>query len=279
MDLSNDYGAAPARALEMLAQPGPALLGRADEAVDLSALWTELVRGQCKIEETTFTELTCAVVVTRGQRASGRRGTLSRRHAEVLERSLVEGARKSVAMDLGLCPSSVAEILKHGFGFMGLSCWPSRIPLLLVMAAHAQRARELDRAVAARLLENQRLSRQTISVKRPDTELALRLTRAEYAVTRLLVEGRSYAEMAVIRQTSARTVANQLAAAFHRLGVSGRAELLSLLAAQKVASWRISTRGAAPSAPEAFLGLARAAARRGRPAKAAGGLSSLEKSE
>ena len=61
MDLSNDYGVAPARALEMLAQPSPALLGRAEEAIDLSALWTELVRGQCKIEETTFTEQSCAV--------------------------------------------------------------------------------------------------------------------------------------------------------------------------------------------------------------------------
>jgi hypothetical protein len=42
----------------------------------------------------------------------------------------------------------------------------------------------------------------------------------------LEIEGKSYAEMAELRQTSKRTVANQLAAAFHRLRISGRAELL-----------------------------------------------------
>jgi len=200
-----------------------------------------LVRGSCKIEETVFSEQSCALVVTRGHCAAGRGSALSKRHAEILERSLIEGARKSVAIDLGLCPSSVAEILKQGFGFMGLSCWPSRIPLLLVLAAHAQRARELDRAAAARLADNQQFLRQTISVTRPDNELAAQLTPAEFAVTRLLMEGKSYAQMALVRQTSARTVANQLAAAFHRLGVSGRAELLCSLASRKVAAWRIST--------------------------------------
>jgi DNA-binding CsgD family transcriptional regulator len=240
MDLSNDQGAAPARAHELLAQRshGPSRLVHADEAIHLSALWTELVRGSCKIEESQFTQHTCALVVTRDR--SDSRVALSKRHAEVLERSLIEGARKSVAVDLGLCPSTVAEILKQGFTFMGLSCWPSRIPLVLVLAARAKRAQELTRHALALAAQNQVFSRQTISVARPDNELSVRLTPAEYAVTRLLVEGKSYADMALLRETSARTVANQLASAFHRLGVSGRAELLCLLAARKVASWRIS---------------------------------------
>jgi hypothetical protein len=40
--------------------------------------------------------------------------------------------------------------------------------------------------------------------------------------------------MAKLRATSKRTVANQLASAFHRLGISGRAELLCLLAKRKL---------------------------------------------
>ena len=266
MDLSNDHGVAPARTLEVFARSGPAHTERAVEAVDLSALWTELVRGSCKIEDTVFTEQTCALVVTRAERAAGREIALSKRHAEILERSLIEGARKSVAIDLGLCPSSVAEILKQGFGFMGLSCWPSRIPLLLVLAAHAQRARELDRAAAARLADNQQFLQQTISVSRPDNELAARLTPAEFAVTRLLVEGKSYAQMAFLRRTSTRTVANQLAAAFHRLGVSGRAELLCLLASRKVAAWRISTPtgGVSRASTASPAGVLRVAGRQGR---------------
>jgi DNA-binding CsgD family transcriptional regulator len=242
MDLSNEHGVAPARAHEVLAHygHGSSRPVHADEAIHLSALWTELMRGSCKIEESQFTQHSCALVVTRDRSAGRNAVPLSKRHAEVLERSLIEGARKSVAIDLGLCPSTVAEILKQGFMFMGLSCWPSRIPLLLVLAAHARRAPELARPANALAAENQAFSRQTISVARPDNELSVWLTPAEYAVTRLLVEGKSYADMAVLREASARTVANQLASAFHRLGVSGRAELLCLLAARRVASWRIS---------------------------------------
>ncbi len=210
-----------------------------DEAVGLAVLWTELLNGYCRIEHTEFTPQTCSVVVSRGHRVTGdERAPLPARDIEILERSLLEGVRKSVAADFGLCPSSVAEILRRCFAFMGLSCWPSRIPLLLVMAAHAKAASPSPRAEKIVLAQNQQFLRQSISAARPDNELAKCLSPAELAVTRLLIEGRSYAEVARLRQTSRRTVANQLASGFHRLGISGRAELLCLLAKQKVASWQ-----------------------------------------
>ena len=177
------------------------------------------------------------MVVTRGHRLSGEEGArLSARDTEILERALLEGVRKSVAVDFGLCPSSIAEILRRCFVFMGLSCWPSRIPLLLVMAAHAKHAPEAQRGAQQLLAQNQQFLRQSISVARPDNELSEWLSPAEYAVTRLLIEGKSYQEMAKLRETSKRTVANQLASAFHRLGISGRAELLCLLAKRKLGS-------------------------------------------
>ncbi|HKO49936.1 MAG TPA: helix-turn-helix transcriptional regulator [Polyangiaceae bacterium] len=219
---------------------GPGLIGAAsvrpvEERASLSALWTELVSGLCKIEHTEFTQQTCTVVVTRAHRLSGEEGArLSSRDTEILERALLEGVRKSVAADFGLCPSSIAEILRRCFVFMGLSCWPSRIPLLLVMAAHAKYAPDSQRGAKLLLSQNQQFPRQTISVARPDNELSAWLSPAEYAVTRLLIEGKSYQEMAKLRATSKRTVANQLASAFHRLGISGRAELLCLLAQRKL---------------------------------------------
>jgi DNA-binding CsgD family transcriptional regulator len=232
-----------------------------DEMASLSALWTELVSGLCKIEQTEFTQQTCTVVVARGHLSGPEGGRLSPRDTEILERALLEGVRKSVAVDFGLCPSSIAEILRRCFVFMGLSCWPSRIPLLLVMAAHAKHAPDSQRGAKLLLAQNQQFARQTISVTRPDNELSESLSPAEYAVTRLLIEGKSYQEMAKLRQTSKRTVANQLASAFHRLGISGRAELLCLLAKRKLEHGH-SVVNAKPSlalAPNTVLGFARVA--------------------
>jgi DNA-binding CsgD family transcriptional regulator len=264
----SDYGAGPAvtvAGLEIVASGPPRL---PDEATSLSALWTELVSGFCRVEQAEFTPQTCSVVVTRGHRLAGdERPPLPARDIQILERSLLEGVRKSVAADFGLCPSSVAEILRRCFVFMGLSCWPSRIPLLIVMAAHAKAISSSPRAEKVVLAQNQQFSRQSISATRPDNELSAWLSPAEFAVTRLLIEGRSYAEVALLRQTSKRTVANQLASAFHRLGISGRAELLCLLAKQKQASWQEpppSTRPFTLSPAEPAPTFALAAGGRGR---------------
>lgn len=57
-----------------------------------------------------------------------------------------------------------------------------------------------------------------------------RLTTSEREVATLVAEGLSSQEIAVRRQRSVRTVENQLAATFRKLGVGSRAELLALLA-------------------------------------------------
>jgi DNA-binding CsgD family transcriptional regulator len=274
--VTNDFAPAPT-GLASVRAVGSCLQRPGDEAASLSALWTELVSGFCKIEQTEFTQHTCGVVVSRSHRPAGEsRPSLPLRDREILERSLVEGVRKSVAADFGLCASSIAEILRRCFLFMGLSCWPSRIPLVLVIAAHAKLAPESQRGAKLLLAQNQQLSRQTISAVRPDNDLSVWLSPAEFAVTRLLIEGKSYAAMAALRQTSKRTVANQLASAFHRLGISGRAELLCLLAQRKLVNWQSGPTTPRPAAlsvvpavstfatAEAALGFARVAGDRAR---------------
>ncbi|HEY8944571.1 MAG TPA: helix-turn-helix transcriptional regulator [Polyangiaceae bacterium] len=68
-----------------------------------------------------------------------------------------------------------------------------------------------------------------MSVERPETLLRDHLTAAEYDVTCKVLEGASYAEISVCRSKSNRTVANQMASVFHRLGVSGRSALIARL--------------------------------------------------
>lgn len=58
------------------------------------------------------------------------------------------------------------------------------------------------------------------------------LTPAERQVVALLLEGKSNAQIARARRTSARTVANQVASIFKKLSVSSRAELLAMGAAR-----------------------------------------------
>lgn len=61
------------------------------------------------------------------------------------------------------------------------------------------------------------------------TGTGARLTAAERAVTRALVTGRSNAEIAALRGVSVRTVANQLASIYEKLGVGSRLELVALV--------------------------------------------------
>lgn len=56
------------------------------------------------------------------------------------------------------------------------------------------------------------------------------LTSAEKEIVVHVLEGRSNAEIARARGTSARTVANQLAAVFRKLGVQSRSELARVCA-------------------------------------------------
>jgi DNA-binding CsgD family transcriptional regulator len=64
-------------------------------------------------------------------------------------------------------------------------------------------------------------------------EGAVRLTPSERAVVALAVAGHSNASIAAARGSSPRTIANQLASAYQKLGLSGRRELRAGLRGQK----------------------------------------------
>lgn len=54
-----------------------------------------------------------------------------------------------------------------------------------------------------------------------------KLTPAERAVAEAMIDGKSNAEIAKLRGRSVRTIANQIASIFRKLGVGSRAELAS----------------------------------------------------
>ncbi|MCA9599922.1 MAG: helix-turn-helix transcriptional regulator [Myxococcales bacterium] len=73
-----------------------------------------------------------------------------------------------------------------------------------------------------------RLAALSLPASKPEQVAAL--SPAEREVVRLALGGFGNGEIAELRQTSLRTVANQLASAYKKLGVSGRSELANKLA-------------------------------------------------
>jgi len=225
----------------------------------LTELWDQLVCGRVHVVDTFHSEQWCYLLLELRPPDGQPRRPLSERKTEMLARTLRGERQKAVAVDLRLAPSTIALTVSECLKSMGLDGRAARVPIPLVMAAHALteetpfthgRASELalelpgvaDLPVDALRGGGGRPCR-VVSVPRPDTELGAILSGAEHAVARLLVEGKSYAEMAWLRGTSVRTVANQVASIFQKTGVSGRAEFLSAL----VRKQKLIPRGTAES--------------------------------
>jgi DNA-binding CsgD family transcriptional regulator len=72
-----------------------------------------------------------------------------------------------------------------------------------------------------------------LSVRDASDRVLPDLTAAEMDVADLIRKGHSNAVIASIRRTSVRTVANQIASIFRKLGVGSRVELAALLARRR----------------------------------------------
>jgi len=197
------------------------------EAADLAPLWQALTEGKLAIadhfstQERHFLILECLDARVDTPR-------LSSRQLNLLQRLLLGQPQKGLAIDYQLSASTVAGTLAETLRVLGLNVSASRAPALLSLMLHAHRGQApIDRGRVSTIESERRL--RVVSVKHLDEAIGSKLSRAERMVVRLRTEGRSHAEIAQLRRTSRRTIANQLASASRKLGVSGRCELLSYL--------------------------------------------------
>jgi DNA-binding NarL/FixJ family response regulator len=207
-----------------------------DKTMLLAELWKQLVSGALRIVDTFHSEQRCYLTLTAPATVGKTPRRLSARKVETLQRILLGERQKTVALDCNLAASTIALTVAECLRTLGLDSRTARVPALVALAAHAARgetetlACKLSDFMLPASAEGAReRSYLVVSVERPDLEIGSSLSAAEYAVARLLVEGKSYAEMAVVRGTSVRTVANQVASVFQKVGVSGRSEFLSSL--------------------------------------------------
>ena len=149
--------------------------------------------------------------------------------APLLETWLLGTPQKVISLELGVPASSVTARLKRSLAALGVECQPSKVPLVvgLLAAASTGRSPVVDARLAELRFGPERYL--VLGVARPEVTLAGQLSPAEYQTMCLLVEGFSYARIAHSRKVAGRTVANQVASMFRRLGISGRSELRGFL--------------------------------------------------
>ena len=195
-------------------------------AIDGAVAWRDLTEGRTTIVDEFSIHGWSFLVVRRSTERSGRR--LTARSLEILEEVLLGTDPKVVSIERGLSASTIATCLKQACETIGIRCKPSNVPLLLMALARAAKGDgRLERGRAAEFLYSGD-SHLVLCVPSPHRVFDSVLSPAETAVMRMRLEGKSHAEIAARRRTSRRTVANQVATAFHRLGVSCRSDLLAL---------------------------------------------------
>lgn len=191
--------------------------------IDLALTWRELTRGLSRIVGWFFTDQRYGLILAMSDHAP--EPALSGRRLEIVESILCGVGQKTVALNFGAAPSTIALNAHRGLADIGAAGRPSRVHPMLMQIAKAECERSLASAAISFVFSSFG-DLQVIGTPRPDRHLAGNTPAAELDVVRFLFEGCSYAEIAATRRTSQRTVANQLAAVFKRLGVSGRNELM-----------------------------------------------------
>jgi DNA-binding NarL/FixJ family response regulator len=209
--------------------------------LDLSSVWPELISGRTRIVNSGVTQGHHYFQLAAGGAARGRH-KLTANRVEMFERVLLGEPQKVVAFEVGCSTSTVATAVGDCLRAMGLNGGTSRVPALLVLVLHALRGRPHGVEVRVERSPGAGGELQVVSSARLEAHLRDKLTTTELEVVDLLVQGRTHAEIAAFRRKSARTIANQIASAYRKLGVSGRMELLCYLVS------RLGTAGAREAA-------------------------------
>lgn len=205
--------------------PGDGDLAANGHPFELSCLWQGLCCGSYRVRDH-FSSPDRHYALAEWLGPTPRDLPFAERRLAALRRVLAGQPQKEVAYVEKLGSATVATDLQRVLDYMGFVLPPSRVPLILAMASHASSctSHRFDARCTELIADSDTF--HVISTERPENRLAEQLSPTELAVLKLFVEGRSYGEIATLRQTSVRTVANQLASIYDRLEVSGRGELL-----------------------------------------------------
>jgi DNA-binding CsgD family transcriptional regulator len=209
-----------------------------------AALWEELVRGRARVHDHYFDQEWMALRIV----SVDKKVALSNLSQTILNQTFSARAQKVVSIQRGIAPSTVTGALRRALSHLGLECAPSRMPVLLQIIAEAGL---IGAPVPNVVSVEQRVDTHlytTILLHDPSAWLLARLSAGEAAVTRLRLHGTSLEAISSSRGRAVRTIANQLAAAYRKLHVSSRSDLLAMLISEYLQG-TVPPPNHAPSAP------------------------------
>ncbi|MBI2390673.1 MAG: helix-turn-helix transcriptional regulator [Deltaproteobacteria bacterium] len=204
-----------AMALAIEQARGPLRTSNGDEAV---SMWTALVEGRWTLLEHFDRGGRRYIVAHRNEPRVRGALALSPREEQVAGYAALGHPVKLIAYELGLSSSTVSEHLATAMDKLGV---PTRADLARVWAG----ANAMPVEAAAPLDDHERLAVAAADIgERADDP---RLNETERGIVAAILRGESNAAIAQARGTSPRTVANQIARMFKKLGVGSRAELVA----------------------------------------------------
>ncbi|MGC4092935.1 MAG: helix-turn-helix transcriptional regulator [Polyangiaceae bacterium] len=221
---------------------------RAGGELKLGLLWDAMVFGSVVLVDTFLSNEHCVIVFKRRERPML---VPSAECLSFLKRALTSSSIKEAAIDCGVSPSTASMQMSRALQFMGCTESGSKTPLAIVLLAHAsvRASYELAPVTLASCVPDPLDDLVLlVRVRRPEYVLASRLTPQELTTVRMLVEGLSHEAISLERRRSKRTIANQLASVFRRLGVSGRFDLLRYVCREAIPSAFERTSGVQPAA-------------------------------
>jgi len=191
--------------------------------------WGELVGGGWLLVDHFESNGRRYVLAVRSDQDSADLRTLSRSEALALEGAALGQPYKAMAAQLDVSLARVHQLVATGLAKLGLADAAD-----LVSCARSRGAKQLalwpigDGTLAA------------LRYPAASADAMVGLSVAECSVVAGLLGGHSYSQIAAVRGRSLRTVANQAASAYRKLGVGSRLELVARFAAQRSPSLRKS---------------------------------------
>jgi DNA-binding CsgD family transcriptional regulator len=195
----------------------------------LAELWEELLTGRQHAVDWFIDEERCFLVVRDARPDERLPSFANARNRALLTRVLLGEPQKVVALDLRVSPSSVAAIAAQYAEAMGFRNGVRRLPVLLLMAVHVGTHGPAQASAQSAVFVHDGVRHRVLVAARPNPARWPNLSEAESAVVALLFERYPNADIARLRQTSPRTVANQLGSVMHKLGARSRCEIISKL--------------------------------------------------